>query len=112
MNMRIEELKNISELNHLVIYQQANNDMIADIATDSRLVKDKGLFFAIKGIKINGLDFITKAIENGAKTIIIEEQDLEYAQANNNLDNINIILCQNIINGLFLRQSYPKTKKF
>ena len=40
---------------------------------DSRRVKDGQTFVAIKGLTVDGHDFIDKAIENGAKQIICEK---------------------------------------
>lgn len=44
-----------------------------DISTDSRNIKNNGLFFALKGDKFNGNQFADKAIENGAAYAIIDE---------------------------------------
>ena len=43
---------------------------ILGIATDSRLVKDNYIFVAIEGVNLNGEDFITSAIDNGATVIV------------------------------------------
>ena len=42
------------------------------IAYDSNQIKDNYIFFAIKGNKIDGNNFISSAISNGAKIIITE----------------------------------------
>lgn len=45
---------------------------ITNIHSDSRKIKENGLFVAINGFSKNGTDFIPSAIENGAKAIIVE----------------------------------------
>ena len=43
----------------------------AGVSTDSRTVKSGELFFAIKGEKFDGHDFIQQAIENGATGVVV-----------------------------------------
>ena len=45
---------------------------ITNIHSDSRKIKEGGLFVAINGFSKNGTEFIPSAIENGAKAIIVE----------------------------------------
>ena len=45
---------------------------ITNIHSDSRKIKEGGLFVAINGFTKNGIEFILSAIENGAKAIIVE----------------------------------------
>lgn len=45
---------------------------ITNIHSDSRKIKEGGLFIAINGFAKNGIEFIPAAIENGAKAIIVE----------------------------------------
>ncbi len=45
---------------------------ITNIHSDSRKIKEGGLFVAIHGFSKNGIEFIPTAIENGAKAIIVE----------------------------------------
>lgn len=67
--MKLRELLNDVEY-ELV---QGNLDIeISDIAYDSRKVNDDTLFVAMKGFRVDGHDYIDKAIENGAKCIIVE----------------------------------------
>jgi len=61
-----------------------NDDVnITDIAYDSRKVKEGSLFICIEGYKVDGHSYILKAIENGAKAIIV--------QRDYNIDNKGII---------------------
>jgi len=48
---------------------------ITNIHSDSRKIKQGGLFIAIDGFSKNGIDFIPSAIENGAITIIVEPNE-------------------------------------
>lgn len=45
---------------------------ITNIHSDSRKIKEGGLFIAINGFTKNGIEFIPSAIENGATAIIVE----------------------------------------
>ena len=45
---------------------------ITNIHSDSRKIKEGGLFFAINGFTKDGKEFIPSAIENGAKAVIVE----------------------------------------
>lgn len=47
---------------------------IENIVYDSRQVKEGSLFICIKGFKRDGHDFIDKAVQNGAKAILIEKE--------------------------------------
>lgn len=46
---------------------------ISSISFDSRETRKEGLFVAIKGTKLDGHNFISKAIENGAIAIVCEQ---------------------------------------
>ena len=46
---------------------------VLSIAHDSRKVKQNGIFVAIKGFETDGHKYIKKAVENGAKVIVIQE---------------------------------------
>ncbi len=52
------------------IPQEIKNISISGLSTDSRKVKKNYIFFAIKGNKINGEQFIKEAINKGASVII------------------------------------------
>ena len=53
---------------------QGNLDMeILDIAYDSRKTREGVAFVAMKGFRVDGHDYIDKAIENGCQCIIVEE---------------------------------------
>ena len=66
---------------------------ITNINSDSRKIKENGLFVAINGFTQNGTDFIPSAIENGAKAIIVEPNTDIYSL--NIPEKITIISVQN-----------------
>ncbi len=45
-----------------------------EFETDSRLIKPGQTFVAIKGHTVDGHDYISKAVENGATSIIAEHE--------------------------------------
>ena len=47
-----------------------------NIKSDSRKIKEGDIFVALKGISSNGDDYVSKAIENGASTIITESDNV------------------------------------
>lgn len=64
------ELKNIlSGLEGLKVKGDLNID-ITNIESDSRKIKENGLFIAIKGFDVDGHDYIKTAIEKGAVAIV------------------------------------------
>ena len=65
-------LKNVLE-NIDIIERKGSLDIdITNISSDSRLIKENGLFFAITGYVLKGTDFIDSAIKNGATAIVVE----------------------------------------
>jgi UDP-N-acetylmuramoyl-L-alanyl-D-glutamate--2,6-diaminopimelate ligase len=46
---------------------------ITSIAFDSRKVSEGSMFIAVRGVQVDGHDFIDRAIENGASVIVVEE---------------------------------------
>ena len=49
---------------------------VSNVTTDSRKVSQNGMFIAIKGFDVDGHKFVKNAIENGAKIILINEDQL------------------------------------
>ena len=50
---------------------------VTSLVTDSRRVTPGSAFFAIRGLRTNGEDFIEDAVERGAKALIGENINLE-----------------------------------
>ncbi len=68
--MKLEKL--LKGLDVLKIVGDLNLD-ITNIHSDSRKIKEGGLFVAINGYNQNGIDYIDSAIKNGAVVAIVEE---------------------------------------
>ena len=49
----------------------------SDISFNSNQIKKDNIFFAIKGNKIDGNNFILSAIKNGAKIIVTEKKSMD-----------------------------------
>ena len=89
----IDLIKNIEVL-------QSSGDMnieISGLETDSRQIQSNHIFVAIKGVQVDGHNYIQNAIQNGATVIIydepIEEQkkDICYIQVANTVDILGIL---------------------
>ncbi|MFD0957800.1 UDP-N-acetylmuramoyl-L-alanyl-D-glutamate--2,6-diaminopimelate ligase [Paenibacillus chungangensis] len=62
----------LAEINYTVLQGDTNID-ISSIAFDSREVEKNGLFVAISGFKVDGHQFIAKAIALGAAAVLVEK---------------------------------------
>lgn len=71
--MKLEEILN--SISYECI-QGNSNLQIGDISYDSRIKTKNGLFICIVGYTVDGHNYISSAIENGAKAIVVE-RDLE-----------------------------------
>ena len=72
--MKLQEL--LYKVNILKIVGNTNID-IHDIQFDSRKIKHKGLFIAIKGTVSDGHEYIESVINDGALAIVVEKIPLE-----------------------------------
>ena len=78
---------------------------IPNIASDSRKIKEGDMFVAIEGFEVDGHKFIDNAIQNGAKTILINESKVKE-------------LNRNILNGITIKpekiiyKPYRKTNDY
>jgi UDP-N-acetylmuramoyl-L-alanyl-D-glutamate--2,6-diaminopimelate ligase len=56
------------------IKARGNIDLeITNVDSDSRNIKENGMFIAIRGFEVDGNDYINNAIENGASVIVVDE---------------------------------------
>ena len=86
-------------MNHVNILQITGPDSldIADITFDSREIIQGSLFFAIKGTRVDGHDFIPQVIEAGAIAIVCEvlpevlQPDICYIEVNDSSEAAGII---------------------
>jgi UDP-N-acetylmuramoyl-tripeptide--D-alanyl-D-alanine ligase len=60
-------------------FDAASSSPVTGISTDSRTTQSGDLFFAIRGEKFDGHDFITKAIGSGASVVVV---DRNWAESN------------------------------
>ncbi len=83
------------------------NFNVEGIQSDSRLIKENNIFFAIDGLTVKGIDFVDKAIANGAKVLVCSKNK-EYKN-----ENIVIIKTNDVIGllGKFLNIFYAKKPK-
>ena len=84
--MKLTDL--IKELEIIKTVGDLNLD-ITNIHSDSRKIKENGLFIAINGFSKNGIEFIPSAIENGAKAVIVEP-DVNIDELNLNIPIIQV----------------------
>ena len=59
------------------ITQRVGDVKVKSLVTDSRRVTPGSAFFAIKGLRTNGEEYINDAVERGAKALISENLDLD-----------------------------------
>ena len=81
MICNLEELKSIFNIN-----QESDDESIKieGVSTDTRSLKNNQIFIAIKGENFDGHSFVQKAIEIGARAIIVDE---DYDISNLNFNN-------------------------
>ena len=60
------------------VSKKYNRNFFSDISFDSKKIKKNDIFFAIKGNKIDGNDFIKDAIRKGSKVIVTEKKIKEF----------------------------------
>ncbi len=77
--MKINEL--LEGLNVGAIPARFKDFDIQSISCDSRNVEPGGLFFALKGTRLNGTDFIAEALKKGAKVIIKNSHGSGYPES-------------------------------
>ena len=64
---------------------------ITNISSDSRKIRENGLFFAKNGYLRNGFDFIPAAVENGAAAVVVEKSaDLSSVMISKNIPVISL----------------------
>ncbi len=65
---------------------------IANLTNDSNMVKDNDMFVAIKGFKTDGHEHIEEAIQNGAKVILAQENEITKETVEKIPEDVTIIL--------------------
>ncbi len=73
----MKELKDILYKVSLQTVVGSTTVPVSALSFDSRQVQPDGLFFAVRGTQVDGHQFITQAIEKGAKSIVCEQLPAE-----------------------------------
>ena len=79
--MDIKEILN--EIDYEVIQEVEKNILAQNMEYDSRKIKDGDIFIALEGHTVDGHKFINKAVENGAKTILVSKKDISIIEGIN-----------------------------
>ena len=110
---------NLNDLLHGYISDDKFNDIyITNLSLDSRTIKDNGLFIAIKGETVNGIEFINNAIEQGASAVLWETEEavdaikINWRETSSNVD-VPIIAIENLsqLTGIFAGRFYTNPSK-
>lgn len=75
--LTLNELKKEDENFTFFIVNENRNFFISSATINSKEKKENSLFFAIKGQKLNGINFLLDAKNNGAKFFLIEKENWE-----------------------------------
>lgn len=84
----------------------AENNTILGASTDSRQVTEENAFFAIRGLKFDGHDFVDQVLEKGCRTVVISDEkkapDLNVllGKTEAKKDEINVILVEDTVKAL------------
>lgn len=73
MNLSLEDIKKI-KVSAIVNPEVIGSGKFSGVSIDSRKCGKKDLFFAIKGEKFDGHDFVKQVIKNGAKCAVVNEK--------------------------------------
>ncbi|MGC8927332.1 MAG: UDP-N-acetylmuramoyl-tripeptide--D-alanyl-D-alanine ligase [Myxococcota bacterium] len=57
------------------------NEEFLNISTDSRVVTERGIFFALSGERFDGHDFVNQAIDNGNIGVVVNRGRVEYVKS-------------------------------
>jgi len=76
MNLSIAEIAKAVN-GEIINNHDLNIPMIKNIVTDSRKILPDGLFFAIKGEKVDGHDFIPEVIDDGILGVVAQENSVK-----------------------------------
>ena len=91
------ELKDILYKVSLKTVSGTTDIPVEQVCFDSRMAGKNSLFVAVKGTQVDGHDFIDKAIEKGARTIVLEtmpdelKSNVVYAQVDNSARALGVI---------------------
>ena len=73
-------LWNVEDINKISEKKINKNIIIADISINTRDLKKNSLFFAIKGERFDGHDFVIDAFKKGAAAAVVEKKKTRFIQ--------------------------------
>ena len=100
-------IKQLLEKAHIKYDISLNNHHINGLKDNSNSVMENDVFFAIKGEKHNGKDYVKEAVKNGAKTVIYED---EITKENHHINYIKVINIKRVL-ALFCKIYYKDITK-
>lgn len=68
-------------LQGFVLSRVDKNPMITGLAVDSRIVKSGDLFFACRGVNVDGTQYIQRAIDAGAAAVVVDASSIDIANS-------------------------------
>ena len=103
-------MMNLTELFKDIKYELIKGDMdviVSDIVYDSRIAKEGTLFMAIPGSSVDGHDYISDALKNGSKVILVSKD----VEIKDDVTVIKVADTRKILSKLSLRLfKYPQSK--
>ena len=75
-----------------------HEEPVREVVIDSRKVAQGSLFFAVRGAKNDGHDFIPAAYESGCRAVVIDEE--AWVQRCRAMDGMNVFFVPNVTNAL------------
>lgn len=75
-----------------------HEDSVREVIIDSRKAVPGSLFFAVRGAKNDGHDFIPSAYEAGCRSVVIDEE--AWAERCREMEGMNVFLVPNVTNAL------------
>lgn len=77
------DLEYLSRVMEGKIYGHGSNSPVQQVSTDTRTLSPGSLFFALKGERFDGHDFVAQAFEKGAVGIVVSKSELarQYAES-------------------------------
>ncbi len=78
--MKTIPLDKLVESTHGVLSHGGSSTAVTSVSTDTRVIGENCAFFALKGERFDAHDFLTKAIDGGAKTLVVSHipEDVNY----------------------------------
>lgn len=69
-------------LNEFAVVDADHDIQITGLELDSRKIQQGDCFFAVEGISLHGIDYISDAVSNGAVAVLVDSQDVDLMTEN------------------------------